>query len=381
MTLRRAARRAERDPPAAKGRRLGKGEADVLSAQRNKGGPPPGGIFLAERNYRQYQKKRRSQALLAQACLGVLIVALLFGISYAVVMMLHGRPVLPALGTAARPETQSTPVGASGAPEEPPAQDLSAPGADSAPEQPPQAEPLAQSWNTDQLLEGRKEVIASDSRLLALPANGRLSEEYFRSVLFIGDSLSQGFYLYPPTKDRAAVCAFKSTSPYQVLQNYVGELPDRSRIEMWDLINIQAPANIYLLYGTNALIAQTDEAFLKSYGELMDRLRERFPGVPIYVQGITPTARRVTKPQLENGHIRLINNAIAKMAVDRGLYYLEVQEVLADAEGYLREEFLSPRGDGIHMLDNGYAVWAEYILTHTVHRGVNEQYVTQGPYA
>ena len=41
---------------------------------------------------------------------------------------------------------------------------------------------------------------------------------YKRQALFIGDSLSQGFALYAPTRDVATVCAYKSTSPNQVLQ-------------------------------------------------------------------------------------------------------------------------------------------------------------------
>ena len=97
----------------------------------------------------------------------------------------------------------------------------------------------------------------------------------FRTALFIGDSLSQGFALYAPTRDVATVCAYKSTSPNQVLQNFVGQRPDGSRIEMWDDIKVQSPSNIYVLYGTNALISQSDEAFLKYYSDQMcirDRL-------------------------------------------------------------------------------------------------------------
>ena len=226
------------------------------------------------------------------------------------------------------------------------------------------------------------DVTASDSRLLAVPANGRLSTEDFRTALFIGDSLSQGFALYAPTRDVATVCAYKSTSPNQVLQNFVGQRPDGSRIEMWDDIKVQSPSNIYVLYGTNALISQSDEAFLKYYSDLLDKLRERFAGVPIYVQSITPTTAEqgVKQPPLENGHIRLINNAIAKLAVSKGLYYLDAQEALADADGNLRGDYVGTY-DGIHMNPTGYAAWADYILTHTVYSDYNKQFVTEGPYA
>ena len=47
------------------------------------------------KSYQSQQKRRRSRALLTQACLGVMIVALLFGVSYACVQIVHGQPVLP----------------------------------------------------------------------------------------------------------------------------------------------------------------------------------------------------------------------------------------------------------------------------------------------
>ena len=196
-----------------------------------------------------------------------------------------------------------------------------------------------QAWNTEVPVERTLEsdVTASDSRLLAVPANGRLSTEYFRTALFIGDSLSQGFALYAPTRDVATVCAYKSTSPNQVLQNFVGQRPDGSRIEMWDDINVQS---------------------------------------------ITPTTQEYgeKKPQLEREHLKLINNAIAKLAVSKGLYYLDAQEALADADGNLRGDYVGTY-DGIHMNPTGYAAWADYILTHTVYSDYNKQFVTEGPYA
>ncbi len=339
------------------------------------------------KSYQLQQKRRRSRALLTQACLGVMIVALLFGISYACIQIVHGQPVLPvavtdAIGGAApgsAPESVSVPV-----------QSASAPQVDAVPsgaqtvngQEQPQAP--VQVWNTAVPLERTllADLSAADARMIAVPENGRLSTEYFRTALFIGDSLSQGFALYEPTRGVAAVCAYKSTSPNQVLQNYVGQRPDGSKIEMWDDIKLQNPSNIYVLYGTNALISQSDEAFLKYYGDLLDRLRERFPNVPIYVQSITPTtaAQGVKQPALENGHIRQVNAAIARMAAEKGMYYLNAQEALTDAEGNLRADYTGTV-DGIHMNPKGYAEWADYLLTHTVYSSYNTQFLVEGPYA
>ena len=46
------------------------------------------------RGFKARARRRRNRILLAEAGLAVLIVALLFGISYTMVKMIHGEPVL-----------------------------------------------------------------------------------------------------------------------------------------------------------------------------------------------------------------------------------------------------------------------------------------------
>ncbi|MFQ9681673.1 MAG: GDSL-type esterase/lipase family protein [Ruthenibacterium lactatiformans] len=220
------------------------------------------------------------------------------------------------------------------------------------------------------------DVTASDARLLAVPENGRVSDDYFRDALFIGDSVTQGFAWYPEYRDWMRVCAYKGVNPQSILQNYVGQRADGTKIEMWDEINVQQDvANIYILLGANALLQQTDEGFLKFYGELLDKLRVRFPDTPIYVQSITPTTQEYgeKKPQLEREHLKLINNAIAKLAVSKGLYYVDLWEVMADENGYLRADLAG--SDGLHLLDGSkYRPWLDYLAAHTIYSAHNAQF-------
>ena len=70
---------------------------------------------MAESTFKLYSKRRRSRALLAQAGLGVLIVALLFGISYAAVRIIYGQPLLRArAAVSAAPPAQPGEVPAPG---------------------------------------------------------------------------------------------------------------------------------------------------------------------------------------------------------------------------------------------------------------------------
>ena len=313
---------------------------------------------MAESTFKLYSKRRRSRALLAQAGLGVLIVALLFGISYAAVRIIYGQPLLRArAAVSAASPAQPGEVPAPG------------PALESQPHAPSVTAAVSvQAWNTETPVERTldADVTASDARLLAVPENGRVSDDYFRDALFIGDSVTQGFAWYPEYRDWMRVCAYKGVNPQSILQNYVGQRADGIKIEMWDEINVQQDvANIYILLGANALLQQTDEGFLKFYGELLDKLRVRFPDTPIYVQSITPTTQEYgeKKPQLEREHLKLINNAIAKLAVSKGLYYVDLWEVMADENGYLRADLAG--SDGLHLLDGSkYRPWLDYLAAH-----------------
>ena len=110
-------------------------------------------------NYQQMKeqsKQRRTRALLAQACLAVLIVGLLFGNSYAVVKLLHGQPVLEMPAFAA---VGSTPP-EGGVPAVPPASGSQAQsGGDGQDVQAPRAD---EPWNTtEQLLRELAHAVAA----------------------------------------------------------------------------------------------------------------------------------------------------------------------------------------------------------------------------
>lgn len=337
---------------------------------------------MAHRTYRQHQKKQRGRVLAVQAVLGVLIAALTAGVGYASLCIVNGQTALPGLPQAlaawlllSQPDD---------------ALEASAPAAREDPAPPAQAalsaeaqtvlaeaQPLSGAWNTAAQLADPTPPV-SDPRLLAVPENGRLSDDYFRDALFIGDSVTQGFGVYPQYQDWMRVCAYKGIGPQNVLQNMVGQRPDGSQIEMWDDIKTQQNvANIYILFGANALLAQSDEAFLKYYGDLLDRLNEQFPGVPVYVQSLTPTTQAYgqKRPALARDHLISINEAVAQLAVSKGMYYVDLWEVLADEEGYLRADL---SGDGLHLYDGSkYRPWLDYLATHTVYSAHNAQFAAE----
>lgn len=347
-------------------------------------------------NYQQMKeqsKQRRTRALLAQACLAVLIVGLLFGNSYAVVKLLYGQPVLEVSAFAAAPGAPS----GGGVSAVPPDGGSQPQGGDS---QPPAEEGQGQKadepWNTTQQLPqtiNRGATVQASSKLLAVPENGKVSLDYFRDALFIGDSVTEGFALYEPLKEegKAIIYSARGASPQFFVDNGGGTInkscPTQHDVPaVWDAISAEAPGKVYLLMGANAILnTSDDEGFLKFYGDLMDKIAGTFPGVPVYVQGVTPVTRACAEWNDNYSLTRLhtLNNKVAAMALARGFYYVDTHEALADAEGYLPDEIGGyPASNGMHMQPAGYLQWVDYLQRHTVYSPANLPYVeaSEGPY-
>ena len=55
---------------------------------------------------------------------------------------------------------------------------------------------------------------------------------------------------------------------------------------------------------------------------------------------------------------------MAAIALEKNCYFLNLWEVLADENGDLIESYAQP--DGYHIKPEGYAVWVDYLCSHTM---------------
>ena len=59
----------------------------------------------------------------------------------------------------------------------------------------------------------------------------------------------------------------------------------------------------------------------------------------------------------------LLTFLVAAIALEKNCYFLNLWEVLADENGDLIESYAQP--DGYHLRPAGYAVWTDYLCSHT----------------
>lgn len=230
------------------------------------------------------------------------------------------------------------------------------------------------SWNTvgpvQQTLDYT--IRTPDYRLIGVPENGMVEQRYYDRTVLVGDSVSTGWsaatYATTPLKN-AYVCAYRNIGPAALVDKSMlnGKYVGRGEEVGYDAIVQSNPLRMYILLGANSLVNDgepVEKSFLGYYGKLLDMFKQDLgPDVQIYVESITPV-RNAKQPGLYRERIMRVNNQLAALAMEKGCYFLNLYDLLADENGDLREEYAA--SDGVHLTPAAYAAMAQYMSTHTV---------------
>lgn len=227
-------------------------------------------------------------------------------------------------------------------------------------------------WNTSTPAEQTidTEYFNTDHRMVGVPMLGTVTDSYFNTVTFVGDSIASGLGLYATGLPNAKYATYISAGVNSFVNNatmtnavtHVEETP-------MEAIVATQPDYVYLLVGTNNLVTQGNEdSFIAYYERLIDMLRERLnPGVIFYIQAIPGVQETVveSKPGLDNARIATVNDLLANLALRKGCYFVNIREALTNpADGSQIDDYQVT--DGVHFNPAGYRAWAEYLATHTV---------------
>ncbi len=246
------------------------------------------------------------------------------------------------------------------------------------PETPATTLAISGEWNVASRLQAPAAQFAPSSSMIALPENGRVDMSYFDTTVFVGDSLTDGLDLYEEGIPNAYYCAYVGISPKQI---YDGSLQTGRRgvaeVPIDAIVAFQ-PDNVYILLGTNAMVGMDDTALLTYYNEMLDIMQQRLhPDVDIYIQSITPVLQGIDA-RFDITRIHNLNNQLARMAHEKGMYYIDLHEALAGDDTWLRSDFGASR-DAYHLNPTGYSAWVEYLVTHTAYNRRHAHLYAEGP--
>ncbi|MCR5468472.1 MAG: lysophospholipase [Lachnospiraceae bacterium] len=125
------------------------------------------------------------------------------------------------------------------------------------------------------------------------------------------------------------------------------------------------PSKIFINIGTNdmSIPEETLDKLISDYREVLTQIRDRLPGVEVYMMAYYPVNERVAAKQPWPGakeavELRLerlpkANKAVEDLAKEFGYHYIDVNAGLTGEDGRTKDEFSI---DGIHMWSDAYEI-------------------------
>lgn len=183
-------------------------------------------------------------------------------------------------------------------------------------------------------------------------------KEYFSDALFIGDSRTAGLREYGSFED-ADYFATPGLSIYSVPKTKV-TIQDYEDITLDSLLEKKEYGKIYLMLGINELGYRFEQT-VERYREFVEGIQEKEPGAVLYLcANLHVTITRSENDAIYNNqNIDKMNEEIRKLAEEKGLHYLDVNELYDDENGNLNEEYAS---DDSHVLAKYYELWCEWLV-------------------
>ena len=172
-------------------------------------------------------------------------------------------------------------------------------------------------------------------------------------IVFIGDSITQGW----------------EGNGKNVWQKYYGKRKclnlgvggDRTQHVLWRLERGQLdgvkPKVAVLMIGTNNSNRDdnSEADILEGVQLVVKRIRERLPKTKIIVVGIFPRGQTFST---QRGKILQVNQALAKLADGKMIYYIDFGSQLIETDGSISKAVMP---DHLHLSERGYVIWAAAI--------------------
>ena len=212
----------------------------------------------------------------------------------------------------------------------------------------------------------------------AVPLSETIPEpfEYFKSSVFLGDSVTSGFDLYK-TKikfndetvlDEVNVVAAKKYGVYYALQEISEEsshpLMNGKQTLPEDIIAEKDVKNIFICLGLNDLTFEKISDFIKYYSRLIDRIKTKSPDKNIVIMSVTPLVSGQHQYDLDNSVIIEANNALLEFAKENNIYFIDYAAAIRDSRNCLPDDLSS---DGYcHLTVPAYDMLVEYLLYHPI---------------
>ncbi len=184
------------------------------------------------------------------------------------------------------------------------------------------------------------------------------SPSYFDDALFIGDSRTEDIRDYGTLQNADFLCAL-GLSAFKV----INDNPVKG-VTLSEKLSSKDYGKIYIMLGQNE-VADSPESFKINMTQLISEIREQAPDALIFLMANLHVSKQlgIDSPSESNERLNVLNQIIEEMADGKTSFYLDVNPLFDDEEGYLPED---ASGDGVHPYATYYPQWCEWLCQHTI---------------
>jgi len=198
-----------------------------------------------------------------------------------------------------------------------------------------------------------------------VPESAPVENDYFADAAFVGDSRTDGFYLFSHVKqgknlssNGLSVFTFDTKKALTI---------GGSSYTLLEALALQEYGKIYLGFGINDLGYVNTNKFYQYYCNAIDAIRACQPNAVLYAQTIIPlnegrVAATGGAGHLNNNRLRLYNDLIRKAAQEKHIPFLDLYSAFA-VDGSLPAD---ASRDGVHLSGDYCRKQLEYLKSHTV---------------
>ena len=184
-----------------------------------------------------------------------------------------------------------------------------------------------------------------------LPRAGQEGENEKVDLLFLGDSITQGW------NDNQVWKRFYG--PRNAANFGIGG--DRTQHVLWRIQNGELegiePRVVVLMIGTNNASSGTADEIAQGVTAIVTDLRHRLPEARILLLGVFP---RGQKPDATREKLQSVNEKIAKLDDGSKVKYLDIGKAFLNQDQTISREIMP---DYLHLSQKGYRIWADAMET------------------
>lgn len=210
-------------------------------------------------------------------------------------------------------------------------------------------------------------IYYSDAGKVALTTEYPYTKEnigYFHDAAFLGDSRTLGISDYAGLEEADFYCD-SGMMIFKLLEDKVTYQKTGDKVDLNQVLQEKQYGKIYIMLGMNELGYGNTEMYLEQYRKVLNQIKEWQPQAIIYVMANLHVSREKNNMETEFNNININdkNAASAKLANGMDIFYLDVNPLFTDSDGFLNADLSF---DGVHLYAQHYDVWREFLLEHAV---------------